>query len=193
MSKYININSQQVFKNTGASGTGSSVGGLFSQTADSIPITATTVEGTLIDGGVGTLTVPAYGFKLGDAFRADFGGLISAQNGNTITIRIKSGSTILCQSPAFTMPGIIDQVWLLSINFNIRAIGAAGVAEIVTLGNFHVLKTASGTQEGFGFNTINNTTFDTTISNTLDVTVQWSSSNVGNSIYSDTFVLHKVY
>lgn len=193
MSKYININSQQVFKNTGASGTGSSVGGLFSQTGDSIPITATTVEGTLIDGGVGTLTVPAYGFKLGDAFRADFGGLMSAQNGNTITIRIKSGSTILCQSPAFTMPGITNQVWLLSINFNIRAIGAAGVAEIVTLGNFHVLKAASGTQEGFGFNTINNTTFDTTISNTLDVTVQWSSSNVGNSIYSDTFVLHKVY
>jgi hypothetical protein len=167
--------------------------GLFSQTGDSVPVAATTTEGTLIDGGVGSLSVPANGFKIGDAFRADFGGLMSAQNGNTITIRIKSGSTILCQTPAFSMPGITNQVWLLSINFNIRAIGAAGVAEIVTLGNFHVLKASSGTQEGFGFNTVNNTTFNTTISNTLDVTVQWSSNNANNSIFSDTFVLNKIY
>lgn len=167
--------------------------GLFSQTGNSVPITATTVEGTLIDGGVGTLSVPADGFKVGDAFRAEFGGLISAQNGNTITIRVKAGSTILCQTPAFTMPSITNQVWLLSINFNIRAIGTAGAAEIVTLGNFHVLKASSGTQEGFGFNTVNNTTFDTTIPNTLDVTVQWSSNNAANSIYSDLFILNKIY
>jgi hypothetical protein len=167
--------------------------GLFSQLGNSTPIAATTTEGTLINGGVGTLSVPANGFKLGDAFRAEFGGLISAHSGNTITIRVKAGSTILCQTPAFTMPGITNQVWLLSINFNIRAIGAAGTAEIVTLGNFHVLKAASGTQEGFGFNTINNTTFDTTIPNTLDVTVEWSSNNANNSIFSDTFVLNKIY
>lgn len=167
--------------------------GLFSQTGNSTAITATTTEGTLIDGGVGTLSVPANGFKVGDAFRADFGGLISAQNGNTITIRVKSGSVILCQTPAFSMPGITNQVWLLNINFNIRKIGAAGTAEIVTLGNFHVLKAASGTQEGFGFNTVNNTTFDTTTSNTLDVTVQWSSNNAANSIHSDLFVLNKIY
>jgi hypothetical protein len=167
--------------------------GLFSQLGNSTPVTATTTEGTLINGGVGSLSVPANGFKIGDAFRADFGGLMSAQNGNTITIRVKAGSTILCQSPAFTMPGITGQVWLLNINFNIRAIGAAGAAEIVTLGNFHILKASSGTQEGFGFNTINNTTFDTTIPNTLDVTAQWSSNNAANSIFSDTFVLNKIY
>ncbi len=49
------------------------------------------------------------------------------------------------------------------------------------------------TVEGFSFNSINNTTFDTTINNTLDVTVQWGSNNAGNSIYSDIFVLNKIY
>ncbi len=167
--------------------------GLFSQTGNSSPVTATTIEKTLIDGGVGTLTVPANGFSLGDAFRADFGGVMSAQNGNTITLRVKSGSVVLADSGPLTMPSITNQVWLFSINFIIRAIGAAGVAEIVTLGEFHVLKLASGTQEGFGFNSVNSTTFDTTIGNTLDVTAQWSSNNVNNSIYSDLFVLNKIY
>jgi hypothetical protein len=167
--------------------------GLFSQTGNSSPIAATTIEKTLIDGGVGTLSVPANGFSVGDSFRAEFGGVMSAQNGNTITIRVKAGSVILADSGPLTMPGITNQVWLMSINFIIRAIGAAGVAEIVTLGNLHVLKAASGTQEGFGFNTVENTTFDTTISNTLDITAQWSSNNAANSIYSDLFVLNKIY
>jgi len=29
--------------------------------------------------------------------------------------------------------------------------------------------------------------------NTLDVTLQWGSANAGNSIYSDIFVLNKIY
>lgn len=184
MSTTIYINPSQI---------GSPNYGLFSQTGNSSPITATTIEKTLIDGGVGTLSVPANGFSVGDTFRADVGGIMSAQNGNTITIRVKSGAVILTDSGPLTMPGIINQVWSLSIDFVIRAIGAAGVAEIITMGQFHVLKFASGTQEGFGFNTVNNTTFDTTVPNTLDVTAQWSSNNANNSIYSDLFVLNKIY
>ena len=167
--------------------------GLFAQTSNSPTLTATTAEGTLIDGGVGTLSVPANGFNVGDSFRADFGGLISAKNNDTIRIRVKSGSVILADSGPFTMPTINSQVWLMSINFTIRSLGTTGTASIVTLGNLHVLKLASGTQEGFGFNSVNNTTFDTTISNTLNVTAQWSSNSSLNSIYSDIFVLNKIY
>jgi hypothetical protein len=167
--------------------------GLFAQTANSTPITATTTEGTLINGGVGTLFVPANGFSVGDSFQANFGGVMSAQNNQTITIRVKSGSVILATSGAITLPSITNQVWNLILNFTIRSIGAAGVASIVSLGEYHILKFASGTQEGYGFNTVNNTTFDTTISNTLDVTAQWGSNNAGNSIYSDIFILNKVY
>jgi len=166
---------------------------VFAQTANSTTITATTTEGTLIDGGVGSLTVPANSFQVGDSFRLDMGGVMSAQNGNTITIRLKSGSVSLGSSGALSMPSITNQVWYLTTTFTIRAIGAAGVASIVSLSQFHVLKAASGTQEGFAWNVVNSTTFDTTISNTLNITAQFSTNNANNSIYSDIFTLSKTY
>jgi hypothetical protein len=167
--------------------------GLFAQTTNSTPVTATTNEGTLIDGGVGTLTVPANGFSVGDSFTANMSGIMSAKNNDTMIIRIKSNSVILSQSDPFTLNATTNQVWSLLIDFTIRTIGGAGTASIATLGQMHVLKVASGTQQGFGFNTINNTTFNTTVSNTLNVTVQWSSNSALNSIYSDIFVLTKIY
>lgn len=168
--------------------------GLFAQTGSSTPITATTSPGSLIDGGVGTLTVPANGFSVGDSFTANMSGIMSARNNDTMIITIKTtGGIILSQSDPFTLNATTNQVWSMLIDFTIRQIGGAGVASIVTLGQMHVLKLASGTQQGFGFNTINNTTFDTTISNTLDVTLQWSSNSSSNSIYSDLFVLTKIY
>lgn len=167
--------------------------GLFAQTGNSITVSGTTTESTLIDGGVGTLTVPANGFKVGDSFRADFGGLLSSKNGDDIRIRIKANSVILSDSGLQNMSASIDDVWQLSVNFTIRNIGAAGVASIVSLGVFHTTKQSNGTQGGFAFNTINNTTFDTTISNVLDVTVQFSSNDHANKIYSDIFILNKIY
>lgn len=167
--------------------------GLFAQTANSTTITGTTTESTLIDGGVGTLSVPANGFQIGDSFRADFGGLLSSKNNDTIQIRVKAGSIILADSGPQTMTTSTDDVWQLSINFTIRTLGGPGVASIVSLGVFHTTKQSNNQQGGFAFNTINNTTFDTTISNTLNVTAQFSSNSPLNSIYSDIFVLNKIY
>lgn len=168
--------------------------GLFAQLANSPTLTASTLEATLIDGGVGTLTVPANGFKVGDSFRVEMGGVMSANNNDKITIRLKAGASVdLGNSGLLTLPAINNQVWMLNVTFTIRAIGAAGTASVVSLAQFHILKKASGTQEGFAWNTINNTTFDTTISNTLNITAQFSSNNANNSIYSDIFTLTKIY
>ena len=167
--------------------------GLFAQTANSTVITGTTTETTLIDGGVGTLSVPANGFQIGDSFRADFGGLLSSKNNDTIQIRVKAGSVILADSGPQTMTTSIDDVWQLSLNFTIRTLGGTGVASIVSLGVFHTTKQSNNQQGGFAFNTVNNTTFDTTIPNILNVTAQFSSTSLLNSIYSDIFVLNKIY
>ena len=167
--------------------------GLFAQTGNSTPISGTTVETTLINGGVGTLTVPANGFTVGDSFRAVFGGVLNAANNQTIRIRVKSGSVILLDSGAQSISNIVNNVFSFNVDFTIRQLGAAGTASIVSLGSFHYKKTVNGVVEGFAFNVINNTTFDTTISNTLDVTVQWGSANATNSIYSDIFILNKTY
>jgi hypothetical protein len=52
--------------------------GLYAQTANSVPITNTIVETSLVNGGVGTLSVPANGFQVGDSYRAIFGGFMNA-------------------------------------------------------------------------------------------------------------------
>jgi hypothetical protein len=192
MSKYINTTRQSVFKSTGASGSGSSVGGLFSQTGDS-PNNNTILETTLIDGGVGSLTVPANSFAVGDSFSLIMGGKISCSNSSPITIRIKSGSIVLATTGLISLPQITNKNWELEVSFTIRQIGAAGVASIASFGRFTYAKTNNASLEGFGINTVNSTTFDTTVSNMLDITVQWGSNNAGNSIYTDVFVLNKIY
>ena len=152
--------------------------GLFAQTGNSTPITNTTTETTLLDSGIGALSVPANGFKVGDSFRADLGGNMSTINNHTLQIRVKSGSVVLGDSGVQTLPNINNSVWSLSVNFTIRAIGGAGVGSIVTLGNFLHIKSANATSEGFAFNTVNNTSFNTTASNTLDITAQWGQADV---------------
>ena len=158
---------------SGTSGTsptvpGSISYGLFAQTANSTIITNTTTESSLINGGVGTLSVPANGFSIGDSFRAVFGGIVTSTNNQTIRIRVKSGSVIFLDSGAQSITNITNNVFTLNIDFTIRQLGAAGVASIVTLGGFHYTKTVNGVVEGFAFNTVNSTTFDTTINNMND-------------------------
>ncbi len=167
--------------------------GLFTQTVNSTPVTATTVEGSLIGTGVGSLSVPANGFAVGDSFRAQFAGHISAQNNNTLTLKVKSGSVILADTGAITMPGINNLHWTMWIDFTVRAIGPAGTAVIASGGQFTYMKNASNAFEGDTFSVVNSTTFDTTALNTLSVTAQWSSNNVNNSIYSEIFTLYKTY
>lgn len=167
--------------------------GLFAQTADSRPITGTTTETTLIDGGVGTLSVPANGFRVGDSFLASMTGIISSANNETLQIKVKDGSIILGDSGLITMPQTTLKHFDLRIIFTIRAIGGTGVASIAAAGELTYSKDASNAFEGSDFSTINNTTFDTTIASTLDITAQWGSGNPLNSIYSQLFILNKIF
>jgi len=168
-------------------------GGLFAQTANSTIITNTTVETSLINGGVGSLSVPANAFKVGDSFRVVTAGVLNAANNQTIRIKVKAGSIVLLDSLAQNITNIINDVFSLNVDFTVRQLGAAGVASIVSLGTFHYAKTSNASVQGFAFNVVNSTTFNTTIPNTLNITVQWGAADPGNSIYSDIFILNKTY
>jgi hypothetical protein len=91
------------------------------------------------------------------------------------------------------MPGITSKHWVLDVNFTIRSIGATGVASISSGGLFTYTKNASNAFEGAGFSTVNSTDFDTTITNALVITAQWSSNNATNQIYTESFYLTKMY
>jgi hypothetical protein len=183
-------------KTTGPQGPQGPMGtsGLYAETANSAVVTNTTVETTLINGGVGTLSVPANGFAVGDSFRAVMGGVMNAANNQTIRIRVKAGSVVLADSGIQNLGNsVINDVFTINIDFTIRQIGTAGVASIVSLGGFHYTKTSNASVQAFAFNTLNTTTFDTTVSNMLDITVQWGAASTANNIYSDVFVLTKTF
>lgn len=167
--------------------------GLFSQTGNSTPITNTIVESTLIDSGVGTLSVPANGFKVGDSFQVQMGGHLTSVNNTNITLRIKSNGVQLASSGLLNLPQTTAQHWLLHLIFTIRAIGAAGVASIQTSGQFTYTRDASNAFEGIDIVDLNNTTFNTTIANTLNITAQWATASALNIIYSETFVMNKIF
>ena len=109
--------------------------GLYAQTANSTPITGTAVETSLVNGGVGTLSVPANGFNIGDSFRAVIAGVLNAANNQTIRIRVKTGAVVLLDSGDQPISNITNDVFSLNIDFTIRQLGTAGVASIVSLGN----------------------------------------------------------
>lgn len=167
--------------------------GLYNQTGSSTPVANTITETTLLDGGVGTLTVPANGFTKGDAYHAVLTGHVSAQNNSTLRIRIKSNGTVLADTGAITMAGTTNKHWKLDINFSINAIGGSGVASISAGGLFVYTKDASNAFEGVNFSTETTTGFSTLVNNTLVITAQWGSANPNNSIYSNIFTLNKTY
>lgn len=167
--------------------------GLYAQTATSTAVVNTTAETTILNGGVGSLSVPANGFKIGDSFNANLSGILSADNNNTLRIKVKAGIIILGDTGLITLPGITNKYFDIQIHFTIRTIGIAGVASIATSGQFTYSKNASSAFEGVDFLSINNTTFDTTIVNTLDITAEWGTASPTNSISTEVFVLNKTY
>lgn len=167
--------------------------GLFAQTADSTPIANTLVLGNLLGTGVGTLSVPPNGFQVGDSFHLKISGLISSKNNDDITITLRSNGLILASTGLINLPQTTNKVWELEVDFTIRNIGAAGVANINTNGQFIYNKDASLAVEGIGFSSTNNTTFDTTILNTLEIDAQWAQADLQNSIFSSNCSLFKTY
>jgi|SRR5210317_961067 hypothetical protein len=173
--------------------------GLYTQTGDSSPISGSAspvaTSGSLFDGGVGTLTVPANGFKVGDTFHLKMAGKINISNGHTLDIKFKSDGVTLIDTGNITLSAADNKNWNLDVTFVIRNIGGAGTASILSTGELTVRKDGSGGETVVEiFSSKNTTTFDTTIQNTLiSEAILGSACTDAENIYSEMFVLHKIY
>lgn len=168
-------------------------GRIFTQTSDSAIVTNTTTETSIVGSGEGSLSVPASGFAVGDSYQVNIAGHLNSKNNDQLTLRVKTAGGIVFTTFTVIMPTCTNQHFDLKINFTIRQIGGAGVSSIATTTLFTFTKDANNTFEGENVSTINNTTFDTTIANTLDVTAQWNVADPLNSIYTEIFTLFKTY
>ena len=162
--------------------------GLYSQTVVSATVTNTTTETSIVGSGKGSLTISPNTFLRGDSYHAKIGGVISAQNGDDITINIKTGATVLATTGAISLSPVTSLGWELELDFTIASVGATG--SMCTNGNF-AYNRDTGSLEGFVFQDVQ--PIDTTISNTLDITVTWGQAKTQDQIYSANFVLYKTY
>jgi hypothetical protein len=165
--------------------------GLFSQTGDSSVVSGIT-EQSVVGPGVGSLSIPANGFSVGDTFKAILEGHFSSAN-DAVRIRIKAGSATLADSNSVIFnTGGAESLMKLELDFVVKSIGGAGTAEILTKGFFKAVKNNQDIK-GFSFEDHNNTTFDTTIQNQLDITFEFDNTDSSTYIQSDLLVLTKVY
>ena len=165
--------------------------GSFAQTANGSLIDTST-ERSIVGAGVGSLLMPANTSLVGDSYHAKIGGVINATGGggrSEIIIRLKSGGTVLSTSGVFDLETATDEGWECEFDFTIRTIGVTGT--INTNGNFIYTKDNDRKVHGFMFQ--DQEVIDTTVDNTLDVTVEFNVLNSGDSIQSENFVLRRTY
>jgi len=167
--------------------------GLYAQTALGTLITNTTVETSLVGAGVGTLLVPPNTFQVGYSFTARLCGYLSCANNETIHIRVRSDGNIIADAGVFAMKITTNKFFELNLDFTITKIGAAGVAELFTNGQYSYNHDTQGEIAANNFALVTNTVFDTTIFNALSITAQWGAASASNKIQSQNFVLMKVY
>jgi hypothetical protein len=166
--------------------------GLFTQTGTTANISGVT-EQSIIDGGLGTLSVGANQFQVGDTFHAEIKGHLS-NNNDFLQFRVKGDSVVLADSTSiqYNTSGD-DTLFTLDIYFVIRQVGSASIASILTKGFLRTVKNSNFSVNGYSFESENNSTFDTTIANTLDITIQFDAADPQTYIYTDFFVLNKIY
>jgi hypothetical protein len=167
--------------------------GFYAQTALSTPVVFASGEASLIGTGVGTLTVPANSFKVGDSFTAKMCGQLNSANNQIIHFRIRSNGVVIIDALQYTLPACTNKFYDLVLDFTIAKIGGAGVGELFANGTFTHNKNASNALEGVNFGLISNTVFSTTVNNTLTITAEWIGTDAGNTIRSQNFTLTKTY
>jgi len=172
--------------------------GLFVQTGSSDPVEGSAsnvaTSGSLLGDGNGTLSVPANAFQIGDTFHAKLAGKITISNNHTLDIQFKSDGINLVDTGEITMAGSTNKNWSLDVTFVIQETGSAGTASILSSGNLMVRTNSAGDVVTEIFSLTNNTTFDTTIDNTLSVDgILGPNVTASESIYTEMFILHKLY
>lgn len=167
--------------------------GLYSQIELSTPVVNTTVETTIIGSGVGTLSVPANAFKVGDSFVAKMCGKMSCLNNSNLTIIIHANNIDIVTIPLLNLSTATDKIWDLVIDFTISQIGGAGVADMHVNGTFSYNRQSNNQFVANNFLTTNIASFNTTIANTLDITATWETASPSNSIQSQNFNLTKIF
>lgn len=154
---------------------------VFNQTAAQT-VANTTTETSGLGAGVGSLTLPANFLTVGRTIRIKGGGIYSTliTPGN-LTVRVKYGGVTIASVVVGTLLGSASNAGFdFECVITCRSIGASGTVVCAGLINY----AASGSNRLADYiNTgTGTTTVNTTTSNALEVTIQWSSASASNTL-----------
>lgn len=164
--------------------------GNFAQT-NTVTVTGTVAETQLSGSGVGSLVFGANAFLVGDSFSIKVSGVLSAAVNKTWRLKVKSGATILIDTGIITMQAATAKAYEIEIYTTVRTLGLPGVASIYSSGNFNYTRDIQNEWRGGNFIYENTATFDTTVSNTLTVTIE--HDDIATSTDSRIFIMNQVY
>ena len=169
------------------------VGGLYAGTSAGALINTTALTTMRPSSAVGTLTVPANGFSVGDCFHLVVSGDCSLFNNDTIQITLRQNGSNLAQSTVFAVENANagNNVFEIEADFTIRSTGASG--SVHTSGEFTYNKDGTDSKDFRGIRFNDTQTIDTTVTSTLDVIFQFVSRPGGSTIQTQLFRLQKVY
>ena len=177
-------------------GTGNvNVAGSYAQILQSATITGLAEASIVASGvgaGVGSLSIPANAFQVGDSFHAKIGGVINGSNNNDeLIVRIKAGGVVLATTGVIILDQTTNNGWECELDFTIQSIGTGGIGNgiICTNGNFAYTKNVDKKVQGNVFQDVQS--INTTIENTLDITVELDNNNT--DMYSANFVLYRTF
>ena len=164
------------------------VGGLYAGTSFGTVISGGTLGSLLPNSGVGSLSVPANGFKVGDSFHLVCSGSIPVGDKDDVfTITLNQNGTQLGQI-AVDMEDMTDASFELEADFQVHSIGVSG--QFVTSFDFTfnrtLLKNFSGTR------LVQVSFVNTTLPSNLTLTGQFSGV-LNSSILTALFYLRKQY
>lgn len=143
----------------------------------------TTATTSVIPTGVGSVTIPANGFKVGKSYLLKGRGVYSASiTAPTLAVTVKLGTTTVATGTITALLGSASNSgFSFEMMITCRTVGASGT--IMADGSFAFQSTAA---QGVGALYLNNSTstvtIDTTTSQLLDVQIAWSAASASNTL-----------
>lgn len=157
---------------------------MFSVTSLGNAVLNTTTETSLFTGASvpagATRTVEAGMTAAGTVYRLRVEGAYGTTGTPTIQFRIKFGSTTVGDTTAFTTPNNSNGSFVVDTYVWVYSVGGAGSVRVETVGALSPALSGAVTLTHFRGNNL--TGVDFTVSQTLDVTVQWGTASASNTI-----------
>ena len=184
---------------------GSYQGVLISQQGDGSALNTSTTETSILLGQA-KYTLPAnFLTYAGQTLRMRTMGRISniVTTPGTLTFRVKFGSIAVASTGALALNIVAktNVTWILDWDLTLRSVGSGTVATFMHTGQWQSESVIGSPAAGSGGAASHifpatapavGTGFDSTVSNVIDVTAQWSISNAANSIQTHSYKLESL-